>query len=118
MTSASRGDKVSNALMISVFRDCNINLLSGRGDSPERNTSYRLESSPSLRGASMETCLPEIFMDCSTSAMDKSNSLAISSAEGGRSWACSKYEKVRLILLMEPILFSGKRTTLDCSAKA
>src|SRR5690606_30597229 len=117
-TSASRGDRVSKALTISVFRDCNINFLSGCGDSPERTTSYRVESSPSFRGASIETCLPEIFMDCSTSVMDRSSSLAISSADGGRSCACSKYEKVRLILLIEPILFKGKRTTLDCSAKA
>ena len=60
----------------------------------------------------------EFFKDCFTSSTVMSNSLAISSAEGTRSWACSKKAKVLLILLMEPILFNGKRTIRDCSANA
>ena len=47
-----------------------------------------------------------------------SNSLAISSALGGLSWDCSKNAYVLLILLMEPILFKGSLTILDCSASA
>tara|TARA_B100000575_G_scaffold248433_1_gene214338 strand:- start:365 stop:511 length:147 start_codon:yes stop_codon:yes gene_type:complete len=47
-----------------------------------------------------------------------SSSLAISSADGARSWACSKNAYVLLILFIEPILLSGNLTILDCSAKA
>ena len=117
-TSASLGVRVSKALSISVLRDSCKRVLSGLGDSPLFNTSYRFESSPSTRGASIETCLPEFFKDSLTSLMVMSSSLAISSAEGALSWACSKKAYVLLILLIDPILLSGKRTILDCSARA
>ena len=54
-TSASRGVKVSNALLISIRKDSCNNFLSGFGDSPEFKTSYKLESSPYIKGASIET---------------------------------------------------------------
>ena len=47
-----------------------------------------------------------------------SSSFAISSAEGALSCACSRNAYVLFILLIEPILFKGSLTILDCSAKA
>ena len=47
-----------------------------------------------------------------------SNSSASSSAEGRRSFSCSNFEKALLILFNEPTWFNGKRTILDCSARA
>src|SRR5690554_2085334 len=57
-------------------------------------------------------------MDSLTSLTVMSNSFAISSAEGGRSLDCSNNAYILLILLIEPILFNGKRTIRDCSANA
>ena len=89
-TSASLGVKVSRALSISVLRDSCRSCLSGFGDYPLFKTSYKLESSPSTKGASIDTCLPEFFRDSFTSLTVMSSSLAISSAEGALSWACSR----------------------------
>ena len=80
--------------------------LSGNQNSPEDNNNgvFRLKTntfyyelgfgidfylryfkfSPSIRGASIETCLPEFLSDCFTSLTVISSSLAISSGEGGR----------------------------------
>src|SRR5690606_41713905 len=66
----------------------------------------------------MERCLPEFRIDSFTSLTVISSSLAISSAEGALSCSCSKKEYALFILLIDPILFSGKRTILDCSASA
>ena len=60
----------------------------------------------------------EFFMDSFTSETVMSSSLAISSAEGTRSCACSKKAYVLFILLIEPILLSGNLTIRDCSASA
>ena len=46
---------------------------SGLGLSSDPITSYKLLSSPSIRGASIETCLPVFFKDCCTSYNDLNN---------------------------------------------
>ncbi len=119
-TSASRAVNVDNDLSISRLKDSVNKPLSGPGVSSLVNTSYMFEllSSPSFKGASIDTCLPAFLRDCLTSSGVISNKSANSSAEGGLSNSCSSLEKALLILLIDPILLSGKRTILDCSAKA
>ena len=76
---------MSRALSISVLKDSCKSCLSGFGDSPLLRTSYKFESSPSTKGASIETCLPEFLSDSLTSFTVISSSFAISSADGARS---------------------------------
>ena len=61
MISLSRGVSCLSARSISFERDSLINDLSAMGESSLTNTSSRLLSSPSTKGASTEICRPDTF---------------------------------------------------------
>ena len=118
MTSASLWVSVDNALCTSFLRESFIKPSSGLVSPSFSKTSSKLFSSPCTKGASIDTCLPEIFMVSTTSPAVTSSTSASSSGEGSLSNFCSSSENVLLILFKEPTLLSGSLTILDCSANA
>ena len=72
------------------------------GESSLTNTSSRLLSSPSTKGASTEICRPDTFNVSEILSTGISNSSASSSGEGRRSFSCSNLERALLILLRDP----------------
>ena len=115
---ASLSVKDESARSISFLRESFNKAPSGVGLSLLKRTSYISPSSPSVNGASIETCLPELLMASLISSGAISIALEISSTEGSLSNFCSSSDKALFILLIAPILFNGNLTIRACSAKA
>jgi hypothetical protein len=102
------GQGAEGALDLAAQRFAVFQFLVGAGVPMFSSTSSRELSSPSTKGASIETWRAATPRVVSTSSVGISSISASSSALGSRSYSCSNSENALLILLREPTLLSGQ----------